>query len=85
MAILTIARARAGSRDHENPANRRDRVQASDPAWTRVPGLVFPSCSLVRGDERTLRANGVNQPRLPAGSPVDVVTSRDVELCVRQS
>ena len=36
------ARASAGHRDHESPANRRDQMRTSDRARTLVPGL----CSL---------------------------------------
>jgi hypothetical protein len=42
-------RASAGTRGHENPAKPRNRLSASDRAWTRVPGLVFPQCSLGGG------------------------------------
>jgi hypothetical protein len=40
------SRASPGHRGHENLANRRDLPKASDRAWTRLPGLVFPPCSL---------------------------------------
>jgi hypothetical protein len=39
------ARAVPGSRGHESRARRRNLLRASDPAWTRVPGVVFPQCS----------------------------------------
>jgi hypothetical protein len=54
MAFLTIevsgreARAPAGSRDHECPANMPNRPTTSDHAWTRVLPLVFRQCSRVR-------------------------------------
>jgi hypothetical protein len=40
------ARAQAGSRGHESRGRRRNRRKASDRAWPRLPGLVFPRCSL---------------------------------------
>jgi hypothetical protein len=49
--LLTIglgreARARAGSRGHEDPAYTMNGPRTSDHAWTCVPALVFPRCSL---------------------------------------
>ena len=39
-------RARPGSRGHERRARTRIRPKARDRAWTPVPALVFPQCSL---------------------------------------
>ena len=40
------ARASAGSRDHESPANGGIRLKTGSRAWTRASALVFPQCSL---------------------------------------
>ncbi len=40
------ARVSVGHQRHANPANRRDQPRRSDRAWSRVPALVFPPCSL---------------------------------------
>jgi hypothetical protein len=40
------ARASAGHVDQRNPGSRRNPLRTSDRAWTCVPGLVFPQCSL---------------------------------------
>jgi hypothetical protein len=45
-ALRRDARASAGNRDHESPANRRDPAKTRDRAWTPVLLLVFPQCSL---------------------------------------
>jgi integrase len=45
-ALSRDERASAGSRGHENAVNRIERPKTSDRAWTRVPALVFPQCSL---------------------------------------
>jgi len=47
-ALRREPRASAGSRDHESPARHGDRARKNDRAWTRVPALVFPQCSLSR-------------------------------------
>ena len=45
-------RASAGSRGHEDPASGRNRRKRSSRAWTRVPELMFPQCSLGFADDR---------------------------------
>src|SRR5690242_4727124 len=40
---------RGNSRARKGPARRRKRPKTSDRAWTRVPALVFPQCSLAHG------------------------------------
>jgi len=47
---------KSGQRDHENPANRRAPPKTSDRVWTRVPGLVFPPCSLATRCRRLITA-----------------------------
>jgi hypothetical protein len=72
---------KAGHRDHETPANQRDHPETSDRAWTHVPGLVFPPCSL--GD-CWWRTHVRREHRRPfEGSPISVLGRRGLEGSAR--
>jgi hypothetical protein len=57
------ARVCAGRRGHENRTRRRNRPKTGDPPWTRVPGEVFPQCSLGVGSTKSPDERTPAQPR----------------------
>ena len=61
------ARATPGSRGHEARAGKENRPKAASRAWTPVPGLVFPPCSLASADAELRRRSSSSGRRHVAG------------------